>query len=398
MLTASLLGMDDYLYDWESEFKPASEIDPVTQAITDLKESSSNIETTSRSSIKPNNKKFDLSRFKYQCLSNDTLSHYKQTAILKNTQKNTQPDLNIDQINNKHILAVLLSEFVIAIKKYDKNEFKADSLYNDVCAINRYFIERFKEIGPFNLHELEEIPNGTSQGADPLSDYEMKQIFEHHELNRDTPIRLFHKVFLWIGCCTAKQSGFYLDIMTSHFKECSDGGFDLLMIYDKTYKDRYYHRNTSGSRHNTPSQIIPLDKLGVIGACTDIKKYLSLRPANAEPNLFLQINRDSEGNWYTYLHMGHDSLFKVLKTICELTRIDCTNRHIVNHFLRKTTTQKLNDHNVDPQAIMNIILHRSIAGLNRYRKQNEEQHIKVANIALPAVNNILPKQILANEE
>ncbi|CAG8640006.1 373_t:CDS:2, partial [Cetraspora pellucida] len=44
----------------ESGFKPASEIDPVTQAITDLKESSSNIKTTSRSSIKPNNKKFDI--------------------------------------------------------------------------------------------------------------------------------------------------------------------------------------------------------------------------------------------------------------------------------------------------------------------------------------------------
>ncbi|CAG8471092.1 3745_t:CDS:2, partial [Scutellospora calospora] len=338
-----------YLIFKKSRFKPASEIDLVTQAITDLKESSSNIETTSRSSIKPNNKKFDLSRFKYQRPSNDTLNHYKQTAIPKNTQKNIQSDLNIDQINDKHILAVLLSEFVIAIKKRDKNEFKADSLYNGVCAINRYFIERFKEIGLFNLYgnfefasfrdilysrlrELEEIPNRTSQGADPLSNYEIKQIFKHYELNKDTPIGLFRRVFLWIGCCTAKWSRSYLDIIASHFKERFDGGFDFLMIYDKTHKGGYYYRNTSGFGYNTPSQIIPSDELGVIGA--------------------------------------------FLKTICELTRIDCTNQCIVNYFLRKTTTQKLNNHNVDPQAIMNITLHYTIAGLNRYRKQNEEQCIK----------------------
>ncbi|CAG8436207.1 11229_t:CDS:2, partial [Scutellospora calospora] len=47
---------------------------------------------------------------------------------------------------------------------------------------------------------------------------------------------------------------------------------------------------------------------------------------------------------------------------------------------------------------MNITLHHSMARLNRYKKQNEEQRIKVTNIALPAVNNVLPKQILANEE
>ena len=35
-------------------FKPASEIDPVTQAINDLKKLSSNLKTTSKSSIKPN--------------------------------------------------------------------------------------------------------------------------------------------------------------------------------------------------------------------------------------------------------------------------------------------------------------------------------------------------------
>ncbi|KAF0551117.1 zinc finger mym-type protein 2-like [Gigaspora margarita] len=190
----------------ESGFKPASEVDPVTQAINDLKKLSSNLDTIRKSSIKPNNKKFD------------------------EYVKDTQPDLNINQISDKRMLAILVSEFVV-----------------------------------------------TSQ------------------LDRDTPIGLFRQIFLWIGCCAAKRGGSYLDIMASHFEERQDGGFNLLTIHDKTHKGGYYHRNTSGSGHNTPSQIIPPDELGVIGTCTDIKKYLSLRPANAEPNLFLQINKDSEG-------------------------------------------------------------------------------------------------------
>ncbi|CAG8633588.1 44596_t:CDS:2 [Gigaspora margarita] len=243
--------------------------------------------------------------------------------------KDTQPDLNINQISDKRMLAILVSEFVVVIKKHDKSEFKADSLYNGICAINRYFIEKFKEIGPFNLHdilhsrmqELEEIHNGAYQ---------------------DTPIGLFRQIILWIGCCAAKRGGSYLDIMASHFEERQDGGFNLLTIHDKTHKGGYYHRNTSGSGHNTPSQIIPPDELGKL----------------------------KKGNWYTPLHMGRYSLSKVLKTICELTRIYCIKWRIINLSLRKTTAQKLNDNNVDPQAIMNITLHRSMAGLNQ-GSQNE---------------------------
>lgn len=54
----------------------------------------------------------------------------------------------------------------------------------------------------------------------------------------------------------------------------------------------------------------------------------------------------------------------MLKEICNITGIDCTNRRIVNHSLRKRTAQKLNDEGLDSQAIMNVTLHRSIAGLN----------------------------------
>ena len=41
--------------------------------------------------------------------------------------------------------------------------------------------------------------------------------------------------------------------------------------------------------------------------------------------------------------MGRDKLSGMLKEICTITGIDCTNRKVVNHSLRKCTAQKLND-------------------------------------------------------
>ena len=52
------------------------------------------------------------------------------------------------------------------------------------------------------------------------------------------------------------------------------------------------------------------------------------------------------------------------RQICTITGIDCTNRKVVNHSLWKHTAQKLNDEGLDSQAIMNITLNRSLAGLN----------------------------------
>ena len=55
--------------------------------------------------------------------------------------------------------------------------------------------------------------------------------------------------------------------------------------------------------------------------------------------------------------MSRDKLFGMLKEICNITGIDCTNRRIVNHLLQKYTAQKLNDEGLDLQAIINVTLY-----------------------------------------
>lgn len=253
----------------------------------------------------------------------ETLQKYITISKPKNTQQNTrlwfsrfeefvkstQPDIDLLTLYDKKVIAVLLCEFIVVIKTREKKEFKANSLYNGICAINRFYQELFKAKESFNIHEdyefkavcdtlhtrmieLEEINNGDYNGADPLTDEEMIQIFEHPNMSNNTPDGLLRRVFLWIGCCTARRGGSYHNIMANHFKERDDGGFNIITIHDKTHQGGYYHR-TSFNQH--PKHIIPPDENGTHGACYDIKKYLNLRPKNAKENLFLHVNKDLKG-------------------------------------------------------------------------------------------------------
>ncbi|GBC22265.2 hypothetical protein GLOIN_2v1877809 [Rhizophagus irregularis DAOM 181602=DAOM 197198] len=156
--------------------------------------------------------------------------------------------------------------------------------------------------------------------ADPLTNEEMIQIFEHPDMSNNMPDGLLRRVFLWVGCCTTRRGGSYHNIIAEHFKERDDGGFNVITIHDKTHQGGYYHK-TNSNQH--PIHNIPPDEIGVHGACCDIKKYLKLRPRNAEANFFLRINKDPKG-------------------------ID--------------------------------------SGLNVYRKQNEKQKLTIAKLTLPSVS------------
>ncbi|CAB4398763.1 unnamed protein product [Rhizophagus irregularis] len=386
-----------------SSFKKASELlnssnDTVT--INELKGRLNHLENNQLSEIhKSLSKSSNKETFDRPCI--ETLQKFESFV------NDTQPNIDLMTLYDKKAIAMLLCEFIIVIQTKDKKEYKANSLYNGICAINRFYQEMFKDREPFNIHEdfefrivrdtlhtrmieLEEINNGEYNGADPLTDEKMVKIFEHPDISSNSPDGLLRRVFLWVGCCTARRGGSYHSIMASHFKKRDDGGYNIVTIHDKTHQGGYYHQTNSNQQ---PVHIIPPDEPGTYGACHDIRKYLSLRPNNAEENFFLRINKDIEENWYSTFHLGRDKLSGMLKEICNITGIDCTNRRIVNHSLRKRTAQKLNDEGLDSQAIMNVTLHRSIAGLNAYRTQNEKQKLDIAKLTLPGIS----KDILMQE-
>ncbi|CAB5353157.1 unnamed protein product [Rhizophagus irregularis] len=337
-----------------SSFKKASKLlnssnDTVT--INELKGRLNHLENNQLSEIhKSLSKSSNKETFDRPCI--ETLQKYVSSAKPKNTNKNTclwvsrfesfvndtQPNIDLMTLYDKKAIAMLLCEFIIVIQIKDKKEYKANSLYNGICAINRFYQEMFKDREPFNIHEdfefkivrdtlhtrmieLEEINNGEYNGADPLTDEEMVKIFEHPDISSNSPDGLLRRVFLWVGCCTARRGDHII------------GG--------------YYHQTNSNQQ---PVHIIPPDEPGTYGACHDIRKYLSLRPNNAEENFFLRINKDIEENWYSTFHLGRDKLSGMLKEICNIT------------------------------------------GLNAYRTQNEKQKLDIAKLTLPGISKDISMQ------
>ena len=210
--------------------------------------------------------KSSISKETYEWPSVKTLQKYVTTSKPDNTNKNTrlwfarfeefvnntQPDIDLLTLYDKKAIALLLCEFIVIIKTRDKKDYKANLLYNRICAINRFYQELFKEKESFNIHEdfefrtvrntlhtrmieLEEINNGKYNGADVLTDEEMFKIFDHPNMSNETPDGLLKRVFLWVGCCTAQRGGSYYNIMAEHFKERDDRGFDIITIHDKIH-------------------------------------------------------------------------------------------------------------------------------------------------------------------
>ncbi|GBC34175.2 hypothetical protein GLOIN_2v1877809 [Rhizophagus irregularis DAOM 181602=DAOM 197198] len=283
-----------------------------TVILDELKEKLSHIENAQLSEIykEPSKSSTFKETYNHPCI--ETLQKYATVAKPKNTQqntrlwfsrfdefvKNTQPAIDLLTLYDKKVIALLLC----SIRKYLK-------LMNHLIYIHED--HEFRSVHD-TLHarmiELEEINNDDYNGADPFTNEEMIQIFEHPDMSNNMPDGLLRRVFLWVGCCTARRGGSYHNIMAEHFKERDDGGFNVITIHDKT-------------------------------------------------------------------HQGG----------------------IVNHSLRKYTAWKLNDEGLDSQAIMNVTLHQSLAGLNAYRKQNEKQKLTIAKLTLPSVSKDVPENFNTTE-
>ncbi|PKY41593.1 hypothetical protein RhiirA4_539720 [Rhizophagus irregularis] len=182
-----------------SSFKKASELlnssnDTIT--INELKGRLTHLENNQLSEIhKSLSKSSNKETFDRPCI--ETLQKYVSSAKPKNTNKNT----HLMTLYDKKAIAMLLCEFIIVIQTKDKKEYKANSLYNGICAINQFYQEMFKDREPFNIHEdfefrivhdtlhtrmieLEEINNGKYNGADPLTDEEMVNILIYQVIHQ----------------------------------------------------------------------------------------------------------------------------------------------------------------------------------------------------------------------
>ncbi|CAI2193138.1 1917_t:CDS:2, partial [Funneliformis geosporum] len=104
--------------------------------------------------------------------------------------KSTQPDIDLLTLYDKKLLQFYQELFKAkeSFNIHEDYEFKAvcDTLHTRII-------------------ELEEINNSDYNGADPLTDEEIIQIFEYPNMSNNTSDGLLRRVFLWIGYYTAQR-------------------------------------------------------------------------------------------------------------------------------------------------------------------------------------------------
>ena len=88
------------------------------------------------------------------------------------------------------------------------------------------------------------------------------------------------------------------------------------------------------------------------------KKYMSLRPPDAPPNVFYLKPHPSHssGYWHYPQPIGHNVLRATVKRLCNGIGLE---GYYTNHSLRQTCATRLFREGVEEQQIMNITGHRS---------------------------------------
>ncbi|CAG8849257.1 5485_t:CDS:2, partial [Gigaspora margarita] len=247
----------------------------------------------------------------------------------------------IEMITDTRVLQRQIVEFIASSKQQNGQEYKAHSL----------------KIAFDSINHLQEKGLSEIQGAHALSLEEVRYILQHESMTILTPENLIYRIFFQMAIIFACRGGEHYYIKADQLKQREDG------IYGG----------------NAP---IPP---GTQGPCYDFQLFLSNRLADANKNLFLQVNPKCRetGIWHKKTHYGVNRLNKFMKEIGQSTKITIPENLLSNHSGRKTATQILHDNEIPEQTIMDITGHLSLYNSNLSNSSQEIQSINLSQEIQP---------------
>lgn len=115
------------------------------------------------------------------------------------------------------------------------------------------------------------------------------------------------------------------------------------------------------------------------------KKYVSLCPPSAKAFYVQPLSKPSETCWYSSNPVGHHTITKTMRRICESVGIE---GFITNHSLRATAATRLYEAGVSEQLIMEHTGHRSLEGVRSYKRSTTGQKQSVSDILNLATTSV----------
>ena len=347
---------------------------------------------------------------RFALTSDAPLEEAKVTAISKNTAKRTSWCVNIWKEWSQHRqslhpgaysewpihlyladsqqLDYWLSKFVLETWKRDGDHYPPKTLYAICCGLQRYIQDHRPDINLFSsplfagfrkvldgeMKRLRSTGLGVSvKQAEPITVDEENQLWEKGVLGDHSPQSLVDTMLFLCDVKFALRSGEeHRSLQVSQFTltHCANGSLQL------EYTENYSKNNAGGLAHRKvqPKHVVHHANDAYPKRCLVrlYQTYMSYQPSVAKSNAFyLTPLKKPKGNvWYGKTPIGHNTLNTTVSRICKAAVITGFK---TNHSLRVTTATRLFQKGVEEQLIMSRTGHRSVEGVQTYKRIGDDQ-------------------------
>ena len=239
-----------------------------------------------------------------------------------------------------------LTRFVLEVRKKNGDLYPPNTLHHIVAGLQRHLrwsgrpIDLFKDFQSALDAELKRIAGkgigAKKRQAEVITEEEEQRLWEKGLLGEDTPQQLLDTIIFY--------NGLYFALLSP--------------------KVVVHHANLDRPQHC----FVRL-----------FRKYCDLCPQDAPPDAFyLQPARNPTSTcWYSNRPLGHDPLSKTVGRLCKDAGVEGFK---TNHSLRATATSRLYRAGVDEQLVMERTGHRSVEGVQSYKRTSDTQREALSDI------------------
>jgi hypothetical protein len=312
----------------------------------------------------------------------DYVLQHGDDDVVKQTLLNTSDLLTLSE----HDINLVLSSFVLSLKKRDGGDYTSGSLFSIIMAIQKHLEVNGRRVFFLNDPRFTQLKNCldnvmqavTQKGvglvkrqASVITQEQENTLWEKGILGTSNPKTLFHTLFWTVGVNFGLRGGDeHRNLTQDNFRVVTDtDGLEYLEYCEsisKTYKGGLKHRRIEP--HRARAYAIPgSDRCPVKLYRTYISR---LNPSAQSSTFYFQPLTTPAGSvWFSLAPVGHNKLKDIVKTMMQMAGY---HGYYTNHSLRATTATRLFKEHIPEQMIMEQTGHRSNA-INNYKRTTDEQ-------------------------
>ena len=299
-----------------------------------------------------------------------------------------------------------ISRFILSVRKQSGDEYEPTTLRGMVSSFERYLKRRrycesiitgqafakTREVLKSKQKQLKRIGKGNKQQeASPLTKEEIEILYSKGVMGIHSPEALINT--LWFNNClhfglrggkeqrdmkwgditleTDSSGKEYLEYSTERQTKTRSGDNPL---NSRPVKPRMYENNAVPKERNP---VAPYKLYAFKGPQETLKEgspfYLSINHLSSQKLAF------PDSKWFKSQPMGVNKLNSIIKTCAAKAGLS-DDKRFTNHSPRKTLVQKLQDHDIPPNQIIQVIGHKNLMSVNNYSSLRDEQQEAISSL------------------